>query len=424
MKSSKHKLPWFVVAATVAVFFGLAVRNASATNNPVSGDPVSGVDISLEKIPNGIVTKGVTGADGVARFPGLAPGTYRVVLDNVATAAENHNSSRKNIKLPPAAPPTEPGSEGSGGGPSVNIGIGGIFGSGSTKRPQNDRADGRGSSGSAGAGGGIGINIPLSSGEVWNQPSKSAIGSIPIVGGYLSLRSTATVAEKEKIKGPNAVNVKLALRDKSSKKIIARTTADNAGSFKFVETPINAGKATALEIGVDILGLTAGFQYCTLPADPAPSLPLMEECDPGGPVFLNVWTCYNPPCPWEKEEGIPARRKAQKEQSEANAARESCGCKGCQPCLSGHGGDGRAVGGAADVVITQGIKRTQPMILWTTLSNGRTASFIPRSACDIKDGMEAALVTVGDEPQFAVRISQTPYLPQGVMRPHRGETKD
>jgi len=374
MKSSEHKFTCFVVAATVAVFFGLAVRNASA------GDPVPSIDISLEEIPNGIVIKGVTGADGVARFTGLMPGTYRVVLDNVATATVNHNSSRKNVKPdPPLAPPTEPGSEGSGSGPSVNIGIGGIFGSGSTKRPQSDRADGRGSSGSAGAGGGIGINIPLSSGEVWNQPSKSAVGSIPIVGGNLSLRSTATAAEKEKIKGPNAVNVKLALRNKSSKEIIAKTTADDVGNFKFVETPINAGKATALEIGVDIPGLTAGFQYCTLPADPAPGLPLMEECDPGGPVFLNVWTCYNPPCPWEKEEGVSARRKAQKEQAEAAMAKR------------------------------------QRMILWTTLSNGRTASFIPRSACDIKDGMEAALVMVGDEPQFAVRISQTPYLPQGVI---------
>lgn len=415
MESSERKFTWFVVAATAAVFFGLAVRNASATNNPVSGDPVSGVDISLEQIPGGIVTKGVTGADGVARFLGLVQGTYRVVLGNVATVLMNHNSSRSHKDS--SAPPTEPGSEGSGSGPSVNIGIGGIFGSGSTKRPQSDRADGRGSSGSAGAGGSIGINIPLSSGEVWNQPSKSAVGSIPIVGGNLSLRSTASAAEKEKIKGPNAVNVKLALRDKSSKKIITRTTADNAGNFKFVETPINAGKATALEIGVDIPGLTAGFQYCTLPADPAPGLPLMEECDPGGPVFLNVWTCYNLPCPWEKEEGVSAKRKAQKEQAEADAAQRG-------GYISGKGGDGRVAGGAADVVITEGIKRTQPMILWTTLSNGRTASFIPRSTCDIKDGMEAALVIVSDEPQFAVRISQTPYLPQGVMRPHRGETKD
>ena len=407
MKSSKCRFIWFVVAATVTVFFGLAVRNASA------GDPVPGIDISLEEIPGGIVTKGVTGADGVARFPGLAPGTYRVVLDNVTKVATVGHKTVGELKN--AAPPTEPGLEGSSSAPSVTIGIGSIFGSGSTKRSPSERVDGSGSSGSAGAGGGIGINIPLSSSEVWNQPSKSAVGSIPIVGGNLSFRSTATAAEKEKIKGPNAINVKLVLRDKSSETIIARTTADNMGNFKFVETPINLGKATALEIGIDIPGVTAGFQYCTLPTDPAPGLPLMEECDPGGPVFLNVWTCHNPPCPWEEEEGVSARRKAQKEQAEAVATKEGCGCKGCQPCLSGKGGDAARLAGQEDSGEESQPSAMQSMILWTTLVNGRTASFIPRSACDIKDGMEAALVIVGDEPQFAVRISQTPYLPQGVI---------
>lgn len=313
MKSSKHKLPWFVVAAIAALFFVFPVRNTSA------GDPVPGIDISLEEIPNGIVTKGVTGADGVARFPGLAPGTYRVVLDNVATAAENHNSSRENIKLPPAAPPAEPGSEGSGSGPSVNIGIGGIFGSGSTKRSPSERADGRGSSGNAGAGGvsGGGGIIPLFSGEVWNQPSK---------------------AKKE-------------------------------------QAEADAAKRQEGEVG---------------------NRPT-QAFNPSEIVI-------------KKEEGV-----SRAPSGDVGQAVEGCGCKGCQPCLSGHGGDGRVVGGAADVVITEGLKKTQPMILWTTLVNGRTASFIPRSACDVKDGMEAALVIVSDEPQFAVRISQTPYLPQGVI---------
>ncbi|MBI5559705.1 MAG: carboxypeptidase regulatory-like domain-containing protein [Deltaproteobacteria bacterium] len=406
MKSSKCRFTWFIVAATVAVFFGLAVRNASA------GDPVPGIDISLEEIPGGIVTKGVTGADGVARFPGLATGTYRVVLDNVTKVATVGHKTVGELKN--ATPPTEPGLEGSSSAPNVTIGIGSIFGSGSTKRSPNERVDGSGSSGSASAGGGIGINIPLSSGEVWNQPSRSAVGSIPIVGGNLSFRSTATAAAKEKIKGPNAVNVKLALRDKSSKTIIAKTTADDMGNFKFVETPINIGKATTLEIGIDIPGVTAGFQYCTLPADPAPGLPLMEECDPGGPVFLNVWTCYNLPCPWEKEEGVSAKRKAQKEQAEADAAKRQEGEVGNRPTQAFN---------PSEIVIKkeEGVKRAPDRtdagggtILWTTLVNGRTASFIPRSACDIKDGMEAALVIVGDEPQFAVRISQTPYLPQGV----------
>ena len=329
MESSERKFTWFVVAATVAVFFGLAVRNASA------GDPVPGIDISLEEIPGGIVTKGITGADGVARFPGLSPGTYRVVLDNVATAVENHNSSRSNkCDGCATAPPTEPGSEGSGSGPSVNIGIGGIFGSGSTKRPQSDRADGRGSSGSAGAGGGVGvgINIPQSSGEVWNQPSKA--------------------------------EVDVGIKEEGVK----RAPSGDAGQAM----DCNKCKETCTD-GRCVQSSGGCFCYRKLPS---------------------------------------AEGKAQKEQAEADAA------SGKRIVGGDYGKETfREVG-----IKEEGVKRAPGRtdasggtILWTTLSNGRTASFIPRSACDIKDGMEAALVMVGDEPQFAVRISQTPYLPQGVI---------
>lgn len=240
MESNERKYAWLVVVATVAVFSGLTIRNASA------GDPVPGIDISLDEIPGGTTTKGVTDADGVARFPGLAPGTYRVVLNNIAKATSPGHKTVEELKNAP--PSTEPDTEGSGSGPSVNIGIGGIFGSGSTKRSPSEGADGGGKSENRGIEGGIGINTPLSSDEVWNQPSKAEA-----------------------------------------------------------------------DVGI-------------------------------------------------KEEGVKRVR-------------------------------GRDAGSGP--------------ILWITLVTKKTALFIPRSACDIKDGTEAVLVIVDNEPQFAVRISQTPYLPQG-----------
>ena len=114
------------------------------------------------------------------------------------------------------------------------------------------------------------------------------------------------------------------------------------------------------------------------------------------------------PMPVGEEEGVSAKRKARSKRKRRSVGKRIIGRLRKETF--------REVGIKEEGVRTLG--RTDAgggTILWTTLVNGRTASFIPRSACDIKDGMEAALVTVGDEPQFAVRISQTPYLPQGVI---------
>lgn len=113
--------------------------------------------------------------------------------------------------------------------------------------------------------------------------------------GKLKFNPTATSEERGKIK--TFEGLKLAIRVKSSKSIIARTTSNNAGEFTFTNVWLRAG----LEIGWGGTELFAAFQYCTLPADPAPGLPLMEECDVGMEA-VQIWTCYYPPCPWDEEE--------------------------------------------------------------------------------------------------------------------------
>lgn len=95
MKSSKHKLPWFVVAAIAALFFVFLV------NNTLAGDPVPGIDISLDEIPGGKIRTIKTDANGNYVFDRLTPGVYVLRLGPLNPAkVENHNSSRSNKTYP------------------------------------------------------------------------------------------------------------------------------------------------------------------------------------------------------------------------------------------------------------------------------------------------------------------------------------
>src|SRR3989338_235954 len=89
-QSSKRMFIWFIAAAIVAVFFGIAVKSAQA------GDPVPGIDISLEQIPGGIVAKATTGKDGRFSFDKLKQGKYVLRITPTLAKVENHNSSRSN----------------------------------------------------------------------------------------------------------------------------------------------------------------------------------------------------------------------------------------------------------------------------------------------------------------------------------------
>ncbi|MBI5599374.1 MAG: carboxypeptidase regulatory-like domain-containing protein [Deltaproteobacteria bacterium] len=64
----------------------------------LAGDPVPGIDISLDEIPGGIVKTAKTDKSGGFTFDKLKPGKYVVKL--VPTKVENHNSSRSNKTYP------------------------------------------------------------------------------------------------------------------------------------------------------------------------------------------------------------------------------------------------------------------------------------------------------------------------------------
>ena len=91
MKSSKRKFSWVFIAATAAIFFGFAVTSAQA------GDPIPGVDVSIEQVPGGVIVHAKTGKDGKFNFDKLKPGKYVLRIVPPTIRAEDHNSSRSNL---------------------------------------------------------------------------------------------------------------------------------------------------------------------------------------------------------------------------------------------------------------------------------------------------------------------------------------
>ena len=100
---------------------------------------------------------------------------------------------------------------------------------------------------------------------------------------------------------PNSFKgVKLVIRDRATKRIIARTTTDASGNFKFNNITIRKG----LEIG-----WSSGTQasapigedgcYEILPYDHTTLEPI-EECDDSELVLrIGLSNCKKSPCPWE-----------------------------------------------------------------------------------------------------------------------------
>ncbi len=69
-----------------------------------AGDPVPGIDISLEQIP-GAIKHATTDATGGFVFESVAPGAYLLRLGPISAAkVENHNSSRSNKTYPISLP--------------------------------------------------------------------------------------------------------------------------------------------------------------------------------------------------------------------------------------------------------------------------------------------------------------------------------
>ena len=87
----------FVVAVAIAATAVAANLFGSARTIPlpIQGDPIPGVDVSIEQSPpQGIIIKGQTGRDGNATFAKVTPGHVVIQCASIST-------SRSNVKHPP-----------------------------------------------------------------------------------------------------------------------------------------------------------------------------------------------------------------------------------------------------------------------------------------------------------------------------------
>jgi len=75
----------------IAIVSGFAVENAQA------GDPIPGVDVSLEQVPGGVKGQVNTGKNGTFAFSQLKPGRYLLRITPPSLRAEDFNSSRSNL---------------------------------------------------------------------------------------------------------------------------------------------------------------------------------------------------------------------------------------------------------------------------------------------------------------------------------------
>ena len=109
---------------------------------------------------------------------------------------------------------------------------------------------------------------------------------------------------KGKLNNPKGVI--LMIRDKSTKKIIARTTADGSGKFKFNNMAMRKGLELGWAFPQQVGGPITDENGCwvKLPSSPSPPLEPIEECDDSVmvPIRVGLSNCFNPPCPWEMKE--------------------------------------------------------------------------------------------------------------------------
>ncbi len=86
MKSSKRKYTWIFVAVTTAIFFSFFVKIAQA------GDPIPGVDVSLEQVPGSVlIARTTTDEDGRFSFDELTLGKYLLRISPSPIIAEKFN---------------------------------------------------------------------------------------------------------------------------------------------------------------------------------------------------------------------------------------------------------------------------------------------------------------------------------------------
>lgn len=83
----------------VAAFAALILFSLSVAEYVAAGDPVPGLDITIEQIPGGIVRNATTGKDGSFVFDKLPAGKYRVRMESQRSATTEMTIGPKGGKI-------------------------------------------------------------------------------------------------------------------------------------------------------------------------------------------------------------------------------------------------------------------------------------------------------------------------------------
>lgn len=156
MRVIKTVRPLAAAVACTCVFAVLAASPASATVRPAGG-----IDVGLERDPgNSIVGRGTTDSKGNLTFANLPAGHYTLVIEGKSLAASLKQMAPKETAAKKES------------GPSVNLGIGGLFGSKSSSPSKSGPVKGTPShNSSSSAGVGLGLNIPIGGDDDTSKPA-------------------------------------------------------------------------------------------------------------------------------------------------------------------------------------------------------------------------------------------------------------
>lgn len=96
-----------LTVVTVATFVAMTVGYIADTASPIPGDPVPGVDVSIEQSPSGIIiAQTSTNSNGIFEVGNLPPGKYKITWRRLpgqtattsaaARGSNNYNSAKSN----------------------------------------------------------------------------------------------------------------------------------------------------------------------------------------------------------------------------------------------------------------------------------------------------------------------------------------
>lgn len=179
------------LAAAVACACVFAVSALNTPANATAGTPIQGTPVGLDHDPEGIIAHGTTDSKGNVTFEKLPAGHYTLVIDGKSLAASLKQMAPKETAAKKES------------GPSVNLGVGGLFGSKSSSTSKSDPVKGTPSHGTSSSSGvGLGLNIPIGSKDDPEKPTAMDSGVETVVvtarfkgdlGGGWSISTSAPV---------------------------------------------------------------------------------------------------------------------------------------------------------------------------------------------------------------------------------------